>query len=114
MLSHAAEMCCSDLGDAQPVVGQLHGFRSILHWFHWVPGLPVGAQAYAGYTEAGQRQRTRQAGSDGPRNVHATWRTAVDQCSQCFAVAPVPAEIVDGQIRNFVLDPAQKTLLRRL
>lgn len=38
----------SDLGDAQPVVRQLHGLRGVLHWFHWVPGLPVGAQACEG------------------------------------------------------------------
>lgn len=35
----------SNLWDAQPVVSQLHGFSGILHWFHWIPGLPVGTQA---------------------------------------------------------------------
>lgn len=39
-------MCVPNLGDAQPVVGQLHGLRGVLHWFHWVPALPVGAQTW--------------------------------------------------------------------
>lgn len=46
-----------DLGDAQPVVGQLHGLRGVLHWFHWIPALPVGAQTWGRQTEGGQTQR---------------------------------------------------------
>lgn len=43
-----------------------------------------------------------------------TWCTAVYQCSQCPAVPPVLAEVVDRHIGEFVLDPAQQTLLRCL
>lgn len=138
----------SNLRDAQPVVSQLHGFSGILHWFHWIPGLPVWTQTCERHTEqhCQQQQHT---------DTHSSWEdtaimsstvsyvhqgflnktynialientsstvlkhthtrcTAVDQCSQCLAVAPVPAEVGDWQIRDFVLDPAQQTLLRRL
>lgn len=41
----------SNLWDAEPIVSKLHGFCGILHWFHWIPCLPVWAQAYKGHTE---------------------------------------------------------------
>lgn len=47
------------------------------------------------------------AGLNGRKTTPGTWCTAVNQCSQCFAVAPVPAKVGDWKIRNFVLDPAQ-------
>lgn len=58
-----------DLRDAQPVVRQLHGLRGVLHWFHWVPGLPVGAQACDGAEQKAVREaekRTRTEPRDRP------------------------------------------------
>lgn len=46
-----------------------------------------------------------------PGTTRRTWCTAVHQCSQYFAVPPVLAEVGDWQIGDFVLDPAQQTLL---
>lgn len=48
--------------------------------------------------------------------IHTGWNhgltrgTVVHQGSQRFAVPPVTVEVADGQLRDFVLDPAQKTL----
>lgn len=46
--------------------------------------------------------------------IKRTRCTAVDQRSQRLAVPPVLAEVVDWHIGNFVLNPAQQTLLRCL
>lgn len=43
-----------------------------------------------------------------------TWGAVVHQGTQGFAILPVPVEVGDGQLRNFVLDPAQEPLLRGL
>lgn len=49
---------------------------------------------------------------DGP--PEPTWSTAIDQGSQGLATLPVSAEVVDGQVWHFILDPSQKPLLRGL
>lgn len=41
-----------------------------------------------------------------------TGGAVVHQGAQRLAVPPVPVEVVDGELRNLVLDPAQKALLR--
>lgn len=50
----------------------------------------------------------------GHQNKGLTWSTAVHKSTQCFAILPVLIEVCDWQVRNFVLDPAQKPLLRGL
>lgn len=40
-----------------------------------------------------------------------TGGTVVHQCSKRLAIPPVPVKVSDGQLGDFVLDPAQETLL---
>ncbi len=43
-----------------------------------------------------------------------TWSAAVHQSAQHTAVPPVLTEVRDGEVRHFVLDPAEQSLLGRL
>lgn len=43
--------------------------------------------------------------------AQCTWRTAVHQRPQRLPCPPVLVEVGDGHVRDFVLDPAQQTLL---
>lgn len=43
-----------------------------------------------------------------------TWSTAVHQGTQGPAGLPVPVEVGDGKLGQFVLDPSQQPLLGRL
>lgn len=73
-----------------------------------------GHRPAGGPEEQGQTGTGCWSGGVWAGSTSRTWGTAVHQSSQSSAVAPVPAEVGDGKIGDFVLDPAQETLFRRL